>query len=369
MSMAPGPRQPNEAPRLAVFRAAEGRKKHQRWQPTTRPAAVPIVPRSGGGATRAEARGGGAFGVTDGTVAITGGSAGATAGAAGATAGAGGGGSSGGAARGAGVAAAGGSAWDGGGVTASVAPASRRFVSAGTRASSCSQALQLVRNLWRSATIDRMRHQPNGRHRHHNDAAHVRDQTRPPDPGFVLAFDFCEVDAFGVIPIEREAILLRGVIPIGREAILLRGVIPIGREAILLRGVIPIGRPPVRAAILLRWVIPIGRAAILLRPDRRIVVRPRRRFVIELLERVRRLMLFDWSSAHGRYQIRSWCGDSVSVPDESAASPSGVPRLSCDIYSRLLVLSSTRLNKPRSRCCTAYSAPTLESSLWRLECR
>ena len=131
-----------------------------------------------------------------------------------------------------------------------------------------------------------MRHQPNGRHRHHNDAAHACDQTRPPDPGFVLAFDFCEVDAFGVIPIEREAILLRGVIPIGREAILLRGVIPTGREAILLRGVIPIGRE----AILLR----------LLRPDRRIVVRPRRRFVIELLERVRRLMLFDWSSAHGR---------------------------------------------------------------------
>jgi hypothetical protein len=128
-----------------------------------------------------------------------------------------------------------------------------------------------------------MRHQPNGRHRHHNDAAHVRDQTRPPDPGFVLAFDFCEVDAFEVIPIEREAILLRGVIPIGREAILLRGVIPTGREAIPLHG-----------------VIPIGREAILLRPDRRIVVRPRRRFVIELLERVRRLMLFDWSSAHGR---------------------------------------------------------------------
>jgi hypothetical protein len=141
-----------------------------------------------------------------------------------------------------------------------------------------------------------MRHQPNGRHRHHNDAAHVRDQTRPPDPGFVLAFDFCEVDAFEVIPIEREAILLRGVIPIGREAILLRGVIPIGREAILLRGVIPTGRE----AIPLHGVIPIGREAILLRPDRRIVVRPRRRFVIELLERVRRLMLFDWSSAHGR---------------------------------------------------------------------
>jgi hypothetical protein len=110
------------------------------------------VPRSGGGVTRVAARGvtggaavvaGGAAGVTGGTVGVTVAGAGVTVGAAevtsgsaGTTAGPGPGGSCGGSSRGAGVVVAAGLAGDEGGVTASVASVSRRFVSAGTRASS-----------------------------------------------------------------------------------------------------------------------------------------------------------------------------------------------------------------------------------------
>ena len=90
-------------------------------------------------------------------------------------------------------------------------------------------------------------------------------------------------------------------------------------------------------------MIPIGIEPILVRPYWRIAVRPERKVVLQLLL-ARRFISFRCSD-HGRTLIRSSCEDSVSV--RVCGEPSGVPRLSCDIYS-VIRLPTPELDEKRS---------------------